>query len=133
MQTIYADLIGILVLVLIIGVIALTNRGLKYINAKNESLAVDIAIKATENVVYNIVQSFNQTTINDLKEKAEDGKLTEGEISTVMSSVIETVKISLSDSVIAELESVYKDLDQYLRDLIERSVLEAKKANLTTS
>lgn len=95
---------------------------------KNDQLFkyIDLAGKT----VTDVVLSLNQSVVNDMKAKAEDGKLTEEEILEIKDKALSLIQSSLSDSAVEALSTVYKDLPTVYQIWIEKAVSKSK-ANIT--
>lgn len=125
--------VGVPVIILLIGFIS--GYALKYIKlgfdklsskvGDNEILKTYIDI-VKENAVI-IVESLNQTLVNDLKAKSEDGKLTEDEIKDISESALNTMYDMLSSDALDILQNAYDDLDVFFKNTIESALYNVKK------
>lgn len=118
-------------ILLIIGLI--TNKINEFISAKTEALKEktdnDLLrdyIDLTKDNALTIVQSLNQTLVDDLKATSDDGKLTEDEIKKISSDALERLKSTLSESMEHTFSKAFGDVDVFLKDIIEQAVGTAK-------
>jgi hypothetical protein len=84
---------------------------------------IDIAV----NTVVDTVKALNQSVVNDLKEKAADGKLTAEEKTEILNNAVQTVIMSLSEEVQTVLSAVYGDLPTWIATQIDKAVSNEKK------
>ena len=115
-------LIGIATVAISIGIAKFAS----YLKVKTDDVMLQYAIAATEAAAINVVQSLNQTVVNDLKNASEDGKLTQEEVITISTSALNMLKESLSSETIKAIEGAFGNLDTYLSNLIEKTVLKCK-------
>ena len=73
-----------------------------------------------------VVKELNQTIVNDLKEKAEDGKLSGDDIIEIKTLAIEKLNGLISDESKAILSNVVGDFTNYLSTVIEAKVDDVK-------
>lgn len=79
-----------------------------------------------ENIVVTVVAQLLQTTVNTIKEKSEDGKLTTEECLEIKQKAIEQVLNILGDAAKEELQKAFGDVNAYLDAKIEAAVLASK-------
>lgn len=84
-------------------------------------------IDRVQNTATIVVQSLNQTMVDDLKAAAEDGKLTQEEKTRIKDSALMSLLNTLNDQGKELLKETFGDLNEYLTKLIESKVGEAKK------
>lgn len=73
------------------------------------------------------VFAIQQTTVDDLKAAAEDGKLTTAEIEMLHTKLIAFVKPKLSDLAVKLITAAGIDIEKYILDRGEAIVAQAKK------
>ena len=75
----------------------------------------------------NVVETLNQTLVGELKSAHEDGKLTNEEIIHIRDTAINMLADTLSDDVKEVIGKVFCDLNAYLSNVIEKTVVAVKK------
>lgn len=91
---------------------------------KNEKIKACIDIVADDAI--NIVYMLNQTVVEGLKEGSLDGRLTAADAANIKSMAFNMLLNTLSQDVKDTINSVYGDLDTYLNNVIEKTVVKAK-------
>ena len=69
---------------------------------------------------------LNQTVVEGLKEGSLDGRLTTADAANIKSMAFNMLLNTLSQDVKDTINSVYGDLDTYLNNVIEKTVVKAK-------
>ena len=83
-------------------------------------------VEFIKSTALSVVNELNQTVVDDLKIKSEDGKLTEEEIADIKEKALDTLKYVLEQDVIDELEEFVYDINSYLSAIIEDAVRQVK-------
>lgn len=95
--------------------------------AENKKLTnINEAKKEVDDAVFQTVTALQQTVVEGLKAAAQDGKLTEDEITDLGYSVLEAVMRKLSAPSINLLRAAGVDLEAYIRDAAEKWVVTLK-------
>ena len=129
------EIFGLVIFTIITGVgVVAVEKITKYVNAsidniqKNTKLAeyekLNKIIDQVQIAVTTIVQSVNQTFVNDLK---ASGKFTKESATEAKNKALETAKELLTDEAATAIEQVYGNVDLYLDNVIESVVAELKK------
>lgn len=91
---------------------------------KNDKIKACIDIVANDAV--NIVYMLNQTVVDGLKEGSIDGKLTAEDAANIKAQAFNMLLNTISQDVKNTINDVYGDLDTYLSNVIEKTVVQAK-------
>ena len=91
---------------------------------------INFSIEMLENIVVHIVQSFNQTVVDDIRKKSADGHLTIEEASEIKNAAIERIMNTVSGDLLKAVESVYGDPEAYIAACIESTVYNINQAKL---
>ena len=91
---------------------------------KNDKIKTAIDIVADDAI--NIVYMLNQTLVDGLKEGSLDGKLTIEDANYIKAQAFNMLINTLSQDVKDTIADVYGNLDTYLNNVIEKSVVKAK-------
>lgn len=83
---------------------------------------IDITYKNAELVV----KDLQQTVVDELKSKSEDGKLSVEEIHEVKQSAVNRLKATLTEDIQMMLGTAFGDIDEYLGLVIEKFVVDMK-------
>lgn len=97
------------------------------IQGEQERKIAENALKRTENIVELTVKKIQQTVVNDMKERAKDGKLSGSEIGAIKEKTAEEISKLLNEELYHDLKSSVADVDLYMRNLVEAKVLDLKK------
>lgn len=99
---------------------------------KNEMAArlFETARKLIDTTVYNAVAAMEQTKAKDIREKVKKGIKDRSELEILATDVLYGIKDQLSPDIISIMEGYIKDLDKYIQDRIEASLLQIKNASL---
>ena len=97
---------------------------------KNEKIKTCIDIVADDAI--NIIYMLNQTVVDGLKEGSLDGKLTAEDAANIKSMAFNMLINTLSQDVKDTITEVYGNLDTYLNNVIEKSVVKAKSEKKLT-
>lgn len=89
---------------------------------KLRNINIQNAVTTAESCVTTVVLKMAQTVVDNLKESAEDGKLTEEEIAKIRANALSEITQLLGDDVISSLQAVYTDVGKWLEDKLEASV-----------
>lgn len=104
-----------------------------YIDAKTAEATAKIndaniknAISVAEDCVTTVVSELAQTTVDNLKAKSVDGKLTTEEAAQIKADAIAKVKSLLSEDVQETISTIFGDVEQWISSKIEAAVKESK-------
>ena len=97
------------------------------LKAETESELQHKYLTLLDDAIYSTVQSFNQTLVEGLKSKAEDGKLTKEDAQDIKKQVFNTVIDTLSPQVRLALNEMFGDAKTYIDNSIEKWVAELKQ------
>lgn len=107
--------------------------GKKLIDAKEQEVTAKIrdtnirhAVETVDNAATTIVYKLAQTTVDDLKAKAADGKLTEDEIAQLKADSLSEVKQLVGADVLDTLHTVFGDAEAWITAKIEAAVKSLK-------
>lgn len=123
MTTILQILIPVLATAIGTVLIALANSASTYLKQRTSSNLINHYVDILESVVADVVMGLNQTTVQRLKEAAEDGKLTKDEIAYISGQAIDSVKAILGVKAIEILKITFEDVDALITNKIEHMVL----------
>jgi alkyl hydroperoxide reductase subunit AhpF len=126
MTTIIQVLVPVLATAVGTMLIAFANSASTYMKKKTESNLLNDYIAILCDTVVDVVQGLNQTTVQQIKDAAEDGKLTSDEIATINAQAIETVKSIVGVKGISILQLAFEDIDTLIANKIERAVVDCK-------
>lgn len=101
---------------------ALVDAKTAEVTAKIKSDDVKHAVSNAEDCVTTTVYKLAQTTVDDLKSAAADGKLTAEEAAVVKSHALAEVKTLLSADVSKTLDTAFADADSWIKSKIEAAV-----------
>lgn len=118
---------------LLAAVLGLILSGVKYIKgmvdaktaevtAKIKDTNIKHAVSTTEDCVTTTVYKLAQTTTDDLKAAAADGKLTAEEAAQVKENALAEIKHMVGSDALATLDTVFSDVDSWLKSKIEAAV-----------
>jgi hypothetical protein len=96
---------------------------IKDLNIKN-------AVQSAEDCVTTVVLEMAQTTVDDLKAKSADGKLTGDEAKEVLSDATSKVQSLISIDVFNTLDTVFGDANAWIKSKIEAAVKKIKQPTL---
>lgn len=104
-----------------------------YINDKREEIKTRVKNEKTKTYVdlvadnaMNVVQTLNQTLVQDLKAASEDGKLTKDDAILIKNNALDMLKNTLSEDIRELLGEVFGDTDVYLSNVLEKVVCQVK-------
>lgn len=129
------NILNILLYVIITGAgIVIINEVMDFINAKIDEIQTNTQISKYDGlnrvidqvqiVVTTVVQSVNQTFVDDLK-KAK--KFTKESATEAKNKALEMAKELITEETANAIEQIYGNIDIYLDSLIENTVKELKK------
>lgn len=129
------NILNILLYVIITGAgVVIINEVMDFINAKIDEIQTNTQISKYDGlnrvidqvqiVVTTVVQSVNQTFVDDLK-KAK--KFTKESATEAKNKALEMAKELITEETANAIEQVYGNIDIYLDSLIENTVKELKK------
>lgn len=75
----------------------------------------------------NVVESLNQTLVEQLKAASADGKLTAEDATNIKNTAFTMLVDTLSDDVLEIIGTVFGDTKTYLNNVIEKAVTSSKK------
>lgn len=106
-----------------------------YIDSKTAANAEKIAdaniqnaVKSAESCVTTVVLKMAQTVVDDIKENAADGKLSQEEKAAIKETALGEIQELLSDDVTASLQNVYTDVGKWLDNQLEAKIKSLKSA-----
>lgn len=108
------------VLVVVVGV-SLIIRNNKMIKTDNTMTSVEIHDRLLEKIK-TIVNCKNQTTVSDLKENRDNGKLTNSEKQSILTSVVDDIMKTLGDDEIMVIHNMFGmafETDEIIKMMIE--------------
>ena len=93
-------------------------------SVQNEDIrkALIAASNEAENITRVVVDSLKQTVVDDIKDKREDGKLTDQEVADIAKKAWEKFCAGISAEAYYTLVEHKGDIKQYVQDLIESNV-----------
>lgn len=105
------------------------------LSTKNNTSVKNQLLKEYIGVAINLAQdtviALNQNIVEDLKNNAVDGKLTDAEKAEIKKHALETIYTTLNDEIKNVLSKVYGDLPNWIQVQIDKAVAE-EKAKKTT-
>ena len=95
--------------------------------AENKKLAnISVAKQEVDDAVFQTVEELQQTVVEGLKAAAQDGKLTQEEISELGYQVLSKTMRKLSQPCVDLLRAAGVDLEEYIRGAAEKWVATLK-------
>lgn len=95
--------------------------------AENKKLAnISVAKQEVDDAVFQTVSELQQTVVEGLKASAQDGKLTQEEITELGYQVLSKTMIKLSQPCVDLLRAAGVDLEEYIRGAAEKWVATIK-------
>lgn len=110
-----AGLIGLLIL-----------EGIKYLQSLTKSKKLKEALDVMGVFAKTVVNDLNQTLVDDLKEKAADGKLTVADAMDIKANALERLKTVGPNEAMKIIEKETSNLESVLSAMIEEKVIEMK-------
>jgi hypothetical protein len=98
----------------------------EYLNRQIENEKVKHYILLLEKVTSDVVASLSQTTVDELKKKSSDGKLTQQEAKEIKQIAKEQIIDILGDNGCEALGDIYKDLEKLVSIKIEAEIKKSK-------
>ena len=139
MKAILYVLLAILTPAIVIAFGYLVKKVTAFINTKIDAIATSTNSETVKKYLEilrenatTIVNSLNQTIVDDLKAKSEDGKLTEEEIAAISLEALNRLSSTVSDTFEYVLGIAYDDLELLYKDIIEEAVAKVKAAKPKT-
>lgn len=123
LTTVIQILVPILATALGTVLIALANTIATYFKQRTSSNVLNHYIDLLESVVVDVVMGLNQTTVQQIKDAAADGKLTKEEVDTISAQALESVKQILGVKALEILKITFEDVDALITNKIEHAVL----------
>lgn len=90
---------------------------------------IDTAKNLVNSTVYNAVAAMEQTKAKDIREEVKKGLKDRGELEILAQDVLYGIKEQLAPDIIAIMEGYVTDLDKYLQEQIESSLLSVKASS----
>ena len=119
-------LLGVLVTFVIGQISRLLKSQIKKIeNEQIRGMILSVKEEA-ERVAVNAVNQTNQTLVDELKEQAENGKLSQENARNALNKAKVYFRTHISKAGLETLEKEYGDLDRWIEDLIEAKIKEQK-------
>lgn len=124
------------ILIPLIGLLitALIGLGIAYLQAKVQEIkhkaareSVQAALAEAEYQAANAVKAVQQTLVDNFREAAEDGKLTDEEKRLALEAAKEAFLNSISVGALDTLKAAVGPVEDWLTELLEAKVLELKK------
>jgi len=100
-------------------IIPLVAAGFKWLRSKTQNEAIKAAISEAEKIADQTIYSLQQTVVDGLKQKNEDGKLTADEAKEVMELAIHNFIADVSSNTLSVLSQNADNIEQYIKNLIE--------------
>lgn len=128
------SLIEILIPLIGLLITALIGFGIAYLQAKVQEIkhkaareSLQAALAEAEYQAANAVKAVQQTLVDNFREAAEDGKLTDEEKQLVLEAAKEVFLNSISVGALDTLKAAVGPVEDWLTELLEAKVLELKK------
>lgn len=128
------SLIEILIPLIGLLITALIGLGIAYLQAKVQEIkhkaareSLQAALAEAEYQAANAVKAVQQTLVDDFREAAEDGKLTDEEKRLALEAAKEAFLNSISVGALDTLKAAVGPVEDWLTELLEAKVLELKK------
>jgi hypothetical protein len=124
------------ILIPLIGLLitALIGFGIAYLQAKVQEIkhkaareSLQAALAEAEYQAANAVKAVQQTLVDNFREAAEDGKLTDEEKQLALETAKEAFLNSISVGALDTLKAAVGPVEDWLTELLEAKVLELKK------
>ena len=132
----YASMTNLVITIVTILITVLGAQLSSFINVKINSVKqkvnnekVDKYTNLALDTINKVVIALNQTTVNELKKAAADGKISKSEIFNLTQTATNTVLNTLSSEVVEYLTMAYGDVQKWIHLHIENSVVTVKKVN----
>lgn len=117
-------------------VISLIKFAKTYIDNKTKETSAKIkdqttreSIDIVESCITTVVLELSQTIVDDLKDKAADGKLTDEEKASVRNLAVAKVQQLMTDEVYTTLGEVFGNTEKWIEEKIEAEVKKIKIGN----
>ncbi len=127
-------LIEILIPLIGLLITALIGFGIAYLQAKVQEIkhkaareSLQAALAEAEYQAANAVKAVQQTLVDNFREAAEDGKLTDEEERLALEAAKEAFLNSISVGALDTLKAAVGPVEDWLTELLEAKVLELKK------
>ena len=127
-------LIEILIPLIGLLITALIGLGIAYLQAKVQEIkhkaareSLQAALAEAEYQAANAVKAVQQTLVDNFREAAEDGKLTDEEERLALEAAKEAFLNSISVGALDTLKAAVGPVEDWLTELLEAKVLELKK------
>ena len=128
------SLIEILIPLIGLLITALIGFGIAYLQAKVQEIkhkatreSLQAALAEAEYQAANAVKAVQQTLVDNFREAAEDGKLTDEEKQLALETAKEAFLNSISVGALDTLKAAVGPVEDWLTELLEAKVLELKK------
>jgi len=128
------SLIEILIPLIGLLITALIGFGIAYLQAKVQEIkhkaareSLQAALAEAEYQAANAVKTVQQTLVDNFREAAEDGKLTDEEKRLALEAAKEAFLNSISVGALDTLKAAVGPVEDWLTELLEAKVLELKK------
>jgi len=128
------SLIEILIPLIGLLITALIGLGIAYLQAKVQEIkhkaareSLQAALAEAEYQAANAVKAVQQTLVDNFREAAEDGKLTDEEKRLALEAAKEAFLNSISVGALDTLKAAVGPVEDWLTELLEAKVLELKK------
>ncbi len=128
------NLIEILIPLIGLLITALIGLGIAYLQAKVQEIkhkaardSLQAALAEAEYQAANAVKAVQQTLVDNFREAAEDGKLTDEEKQLALQAAKEAFLNSISVGALDTLKAAVGPVENWLAELLEAKVLELKK------
>jgi len=108
-------------------IIPLSRAAFEWLRSKTQNEVLMSAIDEFEVVADHVVMSLQQTVVDGLKEKSEDGKLTADEIKDVAQMAIDMFISDISTKSLEVIENNTDDISAYIANLIESRLFQLKQ------
>lgn len=134
MQGVLLEILYMILPLLAVGLVALVVMGLRWLKKKGDLIdnkyvkgLKDDAIEELERVAKDAILYTQQTLVEELKEKSEDGKLTKEEAKEALETAKEYFYDNVSDSTLDLVSSLIGPAEDWLEEFLEAKLGESKE------
>lgn len=135
-QEIFTWLTPALEVVLQVGVCIAVFMLIAYVNKLLKERGIDITKSTSidlENLVTKVVRYINQTVVDNMKDRSENGKLTDSQIADVKNKALSMIYELINSDMMNYLVDNFDDYEPYIEMLIENAVVMTKSDRLITT
>lgn len=120
-EFLYMICLAIVTILVVVTGVSLIIRNSRMIKTDNTMTSVAIHDRLLEKIK-TIVNCKNQTTVSDLKENRDNGKLTDSEKRSILTSVVDDIMKTLSDDEVRVMHNIFGmgfETDEIIKMMIE--------------